>query len=265
MLLEVEGVSFSYGEREVLRDVNFALEEGEVLGLVGPNGSGKTTLLRILCGVLRPKSGRVLLCGRDLRRFSRREVAKLVGVVPQNPLLPPAFTGLELVLLGRSPHIGLFGAERPEDVAAALEAMKATGTLEFAGRRIGELSGGERQKLCVARALSQEPKILLLDEPTAHLDINHEIEILELVRRLAEEKKLGVVMAIHDLSLASLYCTRLLLLHRGRIFRSGSSREVIRPEILHEVYGVEVEVIPHPTAGVPVVISPSPDGRHWRS
>lgn len=256
--LELEAVTAGYDGRAVVRDVRFSASRGEMVGLIGPNGSGKSTLLRAVSGVLAPFSGRVLLNGADLSRFPRGELARLVAVVPQNPPLPESFTALELVMMGRYPHLGFLQYEGRRDLEICRWAMEATGTWHLAGRRMGQVSGGERQRVVIARALAQQSRVLLLDEPTAHLDINHQEEIMGLVRRLREG--MAVVVAIHDLNLAASFCDRLVLLNGGTVFAQGFPAEVLTVANIRAVYGTEVVVQPHPVTGLPAILLLPRDG-----
>ncbi|HEY5639857.1 MAG TPA: ABC transporter ATP-binding protein [Dehalococcoidia bacterium] len=260
---EVVGVTVSYesGSREIiaLSGLDLALRPGELLGLVGPNGSGKTTLIRALTGVVRPSGGRVLLSGHDVSAMGQAEIARLAAVVPQDPVLPPAFDSLDCVLMGRTPHLRLLQREGARDLKVARRAMLATETWGFAGRPVGELSGGERQRVIVARALAQETPVLLLDEPTAHLDIGHQGAVLDLVRGLTRRDGKAVLAVVHDLTLAAHYCDRLIVLDAGRPRAEGAPGDVLRPELLREVYGVSVTIVPHPQTGRPVV-APSDGG-----
>lgn len=256
-LLAADGVTVAYksGGRELvaLRDVSLALQAGEVVGLVGPNGSGKTTLIRAVTGVVRPGTGRVLVDGVDITRLRQRELARLVAVVPQDPVLPPAFNSLSCVLMGRTPHLRLLQNEGASDLDAARRAMLATDTWRLAHRLLGELSGGERQRVVVARALAQETAVLLLDEPTAHLDLGHQAGVLDLMRQCARDDGKAVLAVVHDLTLAARYCDRLVMLRGGTVVASGAPADVLTTELLHEVYGVAVDVFPHPVTGRPVV------------
>jgi iron complex transport system ATP-binding protein len=262
-LLDVTGLSVSYkrGERSfaALKEVSLSVASGEVLGLVGPNGSGKTTLIRAVTGGVATSSGRIELSGEDADELSQSERARRVAVVPQNPVLPDAFTVLEMVLMGRTPHLRLLQNESTHDVEAARQAMEATSTWELAERPLGELSGGERQRVVLARALAQETQLLLLDEPTAHLDIGHQGSVLSLVRRLCRDEGKGVLAVVHDLTLAAQYCDRLVLLRDGEVAAEGTADETLRRDVLERVYGARVSVFAHPETGLPVV-APSPDG-----
>ena len=209
VLLKIKNISFSYESVKALENVDFEAKDGEVLGIIGPNGSGKTTLLRCINRVLKPKVGAVLIDEKDISRLERREIARKIGVVPQHSTIFP-FTVFDVVLMGRFPYMKKFGGENLNGFEAVKNAMKLTGTLHLAERLIDELSGGEMQRVMIARALAQEPDVLLLDEPTLHLDINYQLEVLELVRKITEEKKLITLLVSHDLNLAARYCDCLL-------------------------------------------------------
>jgi len=258
--LRLEGMTLGYGERVVLRNVTLEVASGEMLGLIGPNGSGKSTLIRGITRLIALHEGQIFLVGREIRQLSRESLARTVAVVPQNASLPELFTALEVVMMGRTPHLGRFRHESARDFAIAWQAMEATDTLGLAERRVGELSGGERQRLCIARALAQEPKVLLLDEPTAHLDINHQAETLDLVRALCRNRGLAVLAALHDLNLAAQYCDRLVMIASGGVHSQGRPEEVITAASIREVYGVDVHIQPHPVNGLPLV-TVTPDGR----
>jgi iron complex transport system ATP-binding protein len=252
--IELKNVWLGYSRKVVLRDLNFEVNPGEMVGLIGPNGSGKSTIIRALSRVIPPYSGKILLNGKDATKISRQELARLIGVVPQMPLLPSAFTAFEIVLMGRNPHLGLLQYEGPKELAIAWQAMERTATQSLAGRRVGELSGGEIQCLLIARVLAQEPKAILLDEPTANLDIGRQVEILNLIKNLCRENKLAVLAALHDLNLASQYCDRLILINDGRVHAEGTPGEVITADNIKEVYGAEDCVYTHPLNHLPVVL-----------
>jgi len=250
--LALEGVRASLGGREVLRGVSLELHAGEVLGLVGANGAGKTTLLRAASGVLVPSAGRVLLAGRPLAAWPRRELARLIAVVPQDAPFAFPFRAGEVVLMGRSPHLPRLGFEGPRDLAIARAALAQVGIADLADRRVPELSGGERQLVLLARALAQEPRVLLLDEPTAHLDLRHRLLVLELVRELAAAGRSALVVS-HDLSLAARGCDRLALLAAGRVLAAGAPAEVLSGESVREAFGIEADVVAGPD-GTPLVL-----------
>jgi len=242
MKLNIIGITFFYDSVKALDDITFEVNEGEVLGVIGPNGSGKTTLLRCINMVLKPKVGTVFIDGENILELDRKDIAKKIAVVPQNSTIRFPFTLFDIVLMGRTPHLGRLDRETPEDIEIAKKAMKITKTLHLADRLIDEVSGGERQRVIIARALTQEPKILLLDEPTLHLDINHQLEILELIKKLARKNKLIVILTSHDLNLASRYCDRLVLLNTGRIYSIGKPQNVLTRDNIKEVYNIEVEI-----------------------
>lgn len=257
--LQVAGITLAYNRQPVLAGVSFDAFAGELIGLVGPNGSGKSTLIRGVCRRLTPKAGSVRVCGLEVAAIKRDELARLVAVVPQTPYLPESFTAWEIVLMGRTPHLGMLRYESARDNSIAWSAIELTGTRHLAARRVGELSGGERQLVLIARALTQEPRVLLLDEPTAHLDIKHQTRMLDLVRRLCREQGLACVAALHDLNLAAQYCDRLVMLGGGKVRAHGGVEEVLTGENIRDVYGAEVCIGRHPTTGLPVVL-PSIDG-----
>jgi len=252
--LKTESITLGYGNKKVVEDITLQVMPGQIVGIVGPNGSGKSTILKALCRVLKPQSGTILVNDRNISDIPRKELSLMVGVVPQNPILPSAFTAFEIVLMGRNPHLGLFQYEGQKDLDITWQAMKQTSTDHLAERRIGELSGGEIQCVIIARALAQETEAILLDEPTANLDISRQIEVLELIKGLCQENKLAVAMALHDLNLAVHYCDRLLLINEGRIHSEGPPAKVINNETLEEVYGPGNYVMAHPLSGLPVVL-----------
>ena len=240
-LLEAVDLRFGYDRQPLLYDVRMAVRAGEMVGLLGPNGSGKTTLLRLLSGVLLPQQGQVMLEGRDLKRWGRKNVAQRIAVVPQELHMPFAFTVEQMVSLGRTPYLGFLQSQGRRDRELVEESMAAAGVNPLVDKVFNELSGGERQRVMVAMALAQQPKILLLDEPTAHLDIKYQIETLELVSRLNRERGVTVIAAMHDLNLAARYFSRLLLFQRG-IVADAAPAEVLEPGLLRRVYGVNVQV-----------------------
>jgi len=259
--LEARAVGVRYGARAALVDVDARVAPGETLGVIGPNGSGKSTLIRVLAGVRRPTGGDVLLGGRPLHAVSRRERARTIALVPQETHLAFPIRVRDLVLLGRAPHTGRFGLERGEDLRAAHDAMERAEVLELAERSVDELSGGERQRVVLARALAQDARILLLDEPTAFLDLKHEVVLLDLVRELCRTRRLAVVVVLHDLNLAAMYCDRLLLLDRGRAHATGPPDAVLTYADLCAVYGTELYVAPNDVTGQRVVLPLSREHR----
>ncbi len=252
-VVSMESISFRYPGREVFRNLSLSLEEGEILGLIGPNSSGKTTLLKLMDGLLHPQQGTVLLEGVDLKKCSRSRVAARIAVVPQEMDVPFSFTVGEIVLMGRAIYLGRFGWEKKKDWDIAREGMALTNVLELENRPFPELSQGEKQRVLIARALAQEPKVVLLDEPTSHLDLNHQVEINELIRHLNTEKNLTVLNISHDLNLAAEYSHRMVLLNRGSIYASGTPSEVITEENIQRVYETTVMVEKNPISGAPRV------------
>ena len=254
--LKAAGVDFSYYDHDglVLREVSLELGLGELVGLIGPNGSGKTTLLRVLSGLLAPSQGEVCLDGRDMQSFDRRQVAQRVAVVPQELSVPFSFSAYEMVMMGRTPHVRPILGAGPHDRQVVGEKMELTATRELAERPFNELSGGEKQRVIIAMALAQEPQILLLDEPTVHLDINHQVDILELIKRLNRQGNLTVLATMHDLNLAALYFDRLVLLDGGQVVASGSPAEVLREESIRQVFHADVHVQEHPTRHTPQIV-----------
>ncbi len=268
-MLCADNVSFAYGGRSapaggtrpgaaaphaVLDGVSVDVRRGSIVGILGPNGSGKTTLLRLLSGTRRPTRGRVLLDGVPLHDLSRRAVARRLAVVPQETQLAFEYTVLEMVLMGRHPHLGLFELEGPDDFAVARDALAATGTADLEDRRFSTLSGGEKQRVVIASALAQSSEILLLDEPTASLDLGYQLEVAALVTRLNAERGVTVVISTHDLNLAAAVCGELVLLRRGSVIAAGDTRAVLTPAHVRELYDVDADVHVHAASGHLVVV-----------
>ena len=253
MLLKVKNIDFSYESSKTLDDITFQVKGEVFLGVMGPNGSGKTTLLRCISNVLSPHHGTVLIDKNDIRSLRRKDIAKNIGVVPQTSKVDFAFTVLEIVLMGRTPHIEGFKTESSMDYEITRNAMKSTNTLHLSDRAFDELSGGEKQRVIIARALAQQPKILLLDEPTVHLDISCQFEIMDLVKRLNEQEKIVVISVFHDLNLAAQYCDNLLLLDDGKIVSIGPPDDVLTPENIKNTYHVDVIIKKHPFMNTPYV------------
>lgn len=252
--MEAHQISFSFNGTPILDQVSMRIESGTMVGVIGPNGAGKSTLVRLLSRVLLPLDGEVRLNGLEINRWRPGELARLLAVVPQDPELPPAFTAWEMVLMGRAPYLDWMGNESPRDRQIVHQAMAAARIEHLATRYVGQLSGGERQRVVVARALAQEPRVLLLDEPTSHLDINHQVDTLCLIKRLVTEEGLAALAVFHDLNLAAQYCDHLVLLHNGRVVAQGPPTVVLTPELLQNVYETEVMVISHPANGLPLVL-----------
>jgi len=261
----LEDVTFSYsrGKRAeseaVLKGLSCLILSGRVLGILGPNGSGKSTLLKLLARVYLPQNGTIEILGESLSGLSQLNVAKRVALVPQETLQVFPFTIAEMVLMGRSPHHQGWGGwhwEDSQDWAVAQNAMEELDVAQLGDRLVTEVSGGERQRAVIARALVQEPQILLLDEPTAFLDLHHQLDIARIIKRLNRERGLTVILVSHDLNLASQYCDQVLLLNQGRLAAMGSPQTVIKPEVIEAVYGCSVLVDRHPQSGLPRVSLP---------
>ncbi len=242
-----DGVTFAYGARAVFTDLSLGVGAGEVVGLLGRNGAGKTTWLKLACGLLRPARGAVMLGGRSLRDVSRQERSRAVALVPQELHMPFPFSVYDMVMLGRTPYLGSWGTDGPADRAALNEALVVTNTAGLADRTFHELSAGERQRVLLAMALAQEPQVLLLDEPTAHLDAAHQVWAFELVRRLNREAGLTVVAAVHDLQLAAWFCSRLAVLDGGAVAADGPPAAVMRGPGVAQALGISLEVRPGST------------------
>lgn len=263
-MIEIRDVWAGYGRKPVLRGVSFSVRPGEFVGILGPNACGKSTLLRVISGVLKSQRGSVRTCGHPVDRAPRRVLAREAAVVPQSTEVPFPFTGFEVVLMGRYPRLGRFGREGSGDVEAVRRALGETDTEVLADRPVTQVSGGERQRLMLARALAQEAPLLLLDEATASLDVHRKIDAFDLLTRLHREGT-TVLAVMHDLNLAALYCERLLFLKNGQVHTEGPTAEVFRKAVLEAVYETPVEVVPHPTAGRPqAVFLPRSEPRQGR-
>jgi iron complex transport system ATP-binding protein len=246
VVIQVEELSLGYGESLVLQDLNFQVNSGEFVGILGPNGSGKSTLLHALSGLLAPKRGRIIIKDRHLKDMASRLRAQILAVVPQSSDVRFPFSCLEIVLMGRYPHRQRWGSMTDDDLLWALKSMRRTTTGHLKDRPVTEVSGGERQRVVIARALAQDPEFLLLDEATSSLDVRKKLEIFEILKFLNETKGLTVLCAMHDLNLAALYCSRLMFLKDGGIVQDGPTEEVFSPEVLAQVYQTPMEVIRHP-------------------
>jgi iron complex transport system ATP-binding protein len=246
VVIRVAALDLGYGDRTVLTDLNFQVNPGEFVGILGPNGSGKSTLLHALSGLLPPKSGSIMIRDRRLETMASRLRAQILAVVPQSTEVRFPFPCLEIVLMGRYPHRKRLGSLTDEDLLWALKSMHRTTTDHLKERPITEVSGGECQRVVIARALAQDPQILLLDEATSSLDVRKKLEIFEILKLLNETRGLTVLCAMHDLNLAALYCRRLIFLKDGGIVQDGPTEEVFTPEVLAQVYETPMEVIRHP-------------------
>jgi len=248
--IQTRALSFAYDGRAVLHAVSLSVDRGEVVGILGPNGSGKTTLLKILSAVLAGQ-GLVELNGKNIRAYKRRELGRLFAVVQQETRVNFPYTAAEIVLMGRASYHSPFALEGQRDLEVGRASMELTDSLSLADRYFHELSGGEKQRVMLARALAQEPQILLLDEPSAFLDLRHQVQLFELLRRLNRERGLTIVAALHDLNLAALFFPRLIMLRDGKIYRDGSPKEVLTEKTIDEVYGIRVRVEQDPSGEKP--------------
>ena len=239
--ISAQNLSYQIQAETLLDSVDLHADRGQLVGLIGPNGAGKSTLLRAISGILNYREGTVRLDGDDLKSLSSRDIAAGLALIPQIAPYTHGFTSMELVLMGRYPHLGRFQIEGKEDDRIARDAMRLTRTEQFADRTLDTLSGGERQRVFVSRALAQQPRVLLLDEPTSNLDVLHQLKVLDLVRQLIDDG-LTAVAAIHDLNMAARYCDRLVLLKNGRVLAEGSPEEVLVPETIRSAFGVRAAV-----------------------
>jgi iron complex transport system ATP-binding protein len=262
MRISTDAVSLGYGHTTVVDQVSLAVPEGATTVIVGGNGCGKSTLLRGLARLLKPAAGACLLDGHAVHRLPTREVARVLGLLPQQPHCPEGITVVDLVARGRQPHRAALARWSSTDDAAVTAALEMTGTLALADRPVDELSGGQRQRVWVALALAQQPEVLLLDEPTTFLDVAHQIELLDLLYELRLERGTTVVMVLHDLNLAARYADHLVAMRDGRVVASGTPADVVTPELVREVFGLDAQVVVDPVAATPMVV---PIGRHHRA
>jgi iron complex transport system ATP-binding protein len=252
--LSIEGIDCFYESTKILENMQFSVKTGTFLGILGPNGSGKTTLLKSISRVLKPRKGLILLDDLDVYKMKSRELAKHMAVVPQSSNIAFSFTALDIVLMGRTPHLSRLESESTKDLAIARKAMEYTKTWAFAKRPVTELSGGEKQRVIIARALTQEPKILLLDEPTSHLDIGNQLEILDLLKQLCNDKRVLIISVFHDFNLAARYCDSIIMLKQGKIVAAGNVAEILTSETIKNVFEIDVIVNKHPVTSLPYVI-----------
>ncbi len=252
-ILKFREVGFRYGTRWAVRDVDLEVKKGELVGILGANGSGKTTILKLANGVLEPERGEISLKGRSIKEYSRRDMAKEIAMVPQENHFHFSFSALEVVLMGRFPHLGRFEFEGKRDMEVAYGCLEATECLEFANRPIQSLSGGEKQRILIARALAQEPSLVLLDEPTSFLDLKFKKEIFVLISSLIKQGGLSALIVSHDIDLAAQYCHRLIMLKQGEVVFSGPPSEVVTSENIEYIFGCPVVVDVNPVTGTPRV------------
>jgi iron complex transport system ATP-binding protein len=250
-IISAKNINFSYAAKPVMEDVSFAIDEAQIVSIIGPNGSGKTTLLKIINGTLFPDAGHMFIDGKYTSRWSRKDIAQKVAIVPQETAVVFPFYAEEIVLMGRFPHLSNYRFEDKKDYRIVHEAMEKTDTLAFAARRFDELSAGERQRVLIARALAQEPKVLLLDESTVFLDLKHQAQFLALLRQLNTVQQLTVIFVTHDINLAAQHADRIILLYSGKIYAIGKPAEVITAANIKEVYDVDSLIDQNPQNGLP--------------
>jgi iron complex transport system ATP-binding protein len=251
--IAIDRLSYAYGKSAVLKHVRFSVASGDFFVIIGPNGSGKTTLMKLMAGLEKLPEGKLSILGREIQNYKKKDLARKIAFVPQEVPTDFPFSVMEVVLMGRSPYQGTLGLERARDVEKARQAITFTGISHLADRKLNALSGGERQRVFIARAICQEPEIMLLDEPTASLDLAHQIRIMDLMEKLQQEKKITIVMVSHDLNLAAMYGTRLLLLNKGQIVKIGLPEEVLTFQTLEDAYGCTLLVDENPLGKFPRV------------
>lgn len=254
VVIETKNINWAYNGIKVLDNVSINIRFGTFTGILGPNGAGKTTLLKQILNLLRVEKKSILIRGTDIKSYSRKELAKIEAYVPQSVKIDFNFTVEQVVMMGRTPFLGRFDRESIKDIQTAEWAMKETGVLELKDKLITHLSGGELQRVVIARALTQEPVILALDEPTSHLDIHHQINILSILRTLAKREGLTIIAVLHDVNHALEYCDNLFLMDQGKIVKSGSPVNVITPEIMKDVYNLNVKITKNPFTGNPYMV-----------
>ncbi len=253
-MIKVEDLGFSYNGAQVLSRLDFSVAAGEFLGIIGPNGAGKSTMLKLLDRILLPKTGRIMIKGRLLRNYSRRELARVIGFVQQEFSSTFNFSVMDIVLMGRFPYQKAFGFESERDLEIAVQAMHATDCYNLRKRNFLNLSGGERQRVVLASALTQEPEILLLDEPTTALDLKHQVHFYDILKKLQREKGMTILTVTHDVNLAAQFCDRILVIKNGMMVADGTVDQVIHKSILENVYETPMEIVRHPHSGLPVIL-----------
>lgn len=257
MDLVLKNINVTLDDKNIIQDISLAVAKGEFVGIIGPNGSGKSTLLRTIYRIIQPNSGTIILDGKNLKDVKLAESAKKMGVVGQFNTINFDFTVFEMVMMGRTPHKGLLGSDKPADYEISLEAIRKVGMESHINRSFSTLSGGEKQRIILARALAQQPQLLILDEPTNHLDIKYQLQILSIVKSLG----IGVLAALHDLSLAAMYCNKLYVLKDGNVITSGIPNKILTPELVRDVYEIECDIKESPDTGY-LAITYYPTCRH---
>jgi iron complex transport system ATP-binding protein len=253
-MLKINNLSVFYGDRQILHEIQLEVHSGEIVALLGPNGTGKSTLIRSISGVIPIRNGNIFVDQKDVTSLSTMERARHISVVPQAVSIPPAFTVWETVLLGRTPYLNFLGQTSVKDEAIARQALEQVDVLHLIDKRMNEISGGEQQRVLLARTLAQDTPILLMDEPTTHLDISHQIDLLKLITKQAREKSLTVLIALHDLNLASMFADRIAIVQNGLLCVAGTPQETLTSDIINSVYNVPVHVVSHPQTGAPFII-----------
>jgi iron complex transport system ATP-binding protein len=253
-MLKINNLSVFYGTRQILHEIQLEVRSGEIVALLGPNGAGKSTLIRSISGVIPIRSGNIFVDQKDVTSLSTMQRARHISVVPQAISMPPAFTVWETVLLGRTPYLNFLGQTSAKDEAIARQALEQVDVVHLIEKRMDEISGGEQQRVLLARTLAQDTPILLMDEPTTHLDISHQIDLLKLITKQAREKNLTVLVALHDLNLASMFADRIAIVQNGLLCVAGTPQETLTSDIINSVYHVPVHIVSHPQTGVPFVI-----------
>ncbi len=256
-MLEINHLSVAYGKENILKNISLNVRAGQILAIIGPNGAGKSTLVKASSGVLPIQSGLITVAGQDISSLSPSKRARMIAVVPQARSLPPAYTVYQSVLLGRTPYLDWLGHPKSIDHNHVVQALELTQSSTLADRRIGELSGGEQQRVLLARALAQQTPVLLLDEPTTHLDLKHQSGFLNMIRKLAITHNLAVMMVVHDLNLASVYADKIALIQNGEVYAKGDPEDVLSEANLHHVYQIPIHITKHPDYNTPLIL---PDG-----
>ncbi|MED3574029.1 heme ABC transporter ATP-binding protein [Cytobacillus praedii] len=254
MFIEVDRLSKRFDNQSVLEEISFSVKRGECLGIIGPNGSGKSTLLKLLSGVESTTAGRIELNGKQIEQYNRKELAKWLAVLQQESLPPIGFTVREVIEMGRFPFQNWLGEETTDFERLIDVILNKMGLDDLSDRHLEYLSGGERQRVALGKTMAQQPKLLMLDEPTTYLDIGHQVLLMDRIREWQLEEELTVISVLHDLNLAALYCDRLLLLHNGRVVATGSPEDIMRTDLIEEVYGTAPIVMKHPVYGLPQII-----------
>ncbi len=252
-VIDIQKLSFSYENDPILKELSFSVDPNDFFIIIGPNGSGKSTLLKIISGIITPGSGQVAVKGIPLKQYPRKTLSRMIALVPQIASVDFPFTVLDVVLMGRAPHLGLLGLEQKQDIQIAMQSIEFTGVSHLVHRKMTQLSGGEQQRVFIARAICQSPEIILLDEPTASLDLAHQVRVMDLMEQLKSEHGITIVMVSHDLNLAAMYGDRLLLLKDGEIVQSGMPKDVINFKTLEETYGCLLLVDKSPLGNYPRV------------